>query len=150
MLAVTGFESFFIDKLVEYLSLMNKNFEVLPEGINVYEKINGKEVRILILLSNKWIRIYARLGNLVEFPDEIKEELLERLLRINWDYAEVNFSIDSEGNICSVQDEYIHAFYYDVFEQEYNAVLASVKLFEATKEEILRSISAKATRGERS
>ena len=145
--AISGFGSFFIDKLIEYLSLMNKSFEVTPEGIIVHEKIDTKDAKIVIQITEKWIRILTNLGKLSDIPEEKRMEFIEKLMNANWNYPEISFGLDEEGNIYSMQDEFIHALYYDVFEEEYNAVIASIGIFEKIKDEVLgikqANISAK-------
>ncbi|GEM_PF-6406345 len=143
MSRISGFESFFIDKLIGYLSLMNKSFEVTPEGILVHESINGKETLITIYITEKWIRIHANLGSLSDVPEDKRREFLEKLLNANWNYPEISFGIDSEGNIYSIQDEFVYALYYDVFEEEYNAVLASIEIFNEIKKAVLKPEEAK-------
>ncbi|MEX0567967.1 MAG: hypothetical protein Q6363_002265 [Candidatus Njordarchaeota archaeon] len=136
--AVTGLTSFFIDKIIEYLKLMKKDFEVKPEGIKVKEKSeDGEEFEVVILPTEKWVRIMTKLDVLDEIPEEHRNKLLEELMKANSDYPEISFGIDEEGIIVSVEDQYVYALYFDVFEEEYTAVVASVDIYKKIKESLL-------------
>ena len=43
MSSITGLFSFFLDKVINYLKLMNKEFKVVPRGIMVKDKVNGED-----------------------------------------------------------------------------------------------------------
>lgn len=136
--AVTGLASFFVDKIIEYLRLMKKDFEVRPEGIKVREKSeDGEEFEVLILPTEKWVRIMTKLDAIDEIPEEHRSKVLEELMKANNDYPEISFGISEEGIIVSIEDQYVYALYFDVFEEEYTAVLASVDIYKKIKEEIL-------------
>ena len=137
MSAVTGFFSFFLDKIVNYLRLMEKDFDVLPQGIIVREKISNRDIEVHILPTEKWIRIMVRLDKVVDIPEDKRSEFIEALLKANSEYPEISFGIDDEGFVVSIEDEYVYAFYFDVFEEEYSAVLASVDIYYKLKEKIL-------------
>jgi len=136
-MSVTGLFSFFLDKIVNYLRLMEKDFEVTPKGIVVNDKVNGKDVKIHIIPTEKWIRIFTRLDKLEDISEQKRQEFLEALLHAVNDYPEVSFGIDDDGYIISVEDEYVYAFYFDVFEEEYAAVLASVDVYQKIKKKVL-------------
>lgn len=138
MKSITGLASFFIDKIIEYLRLMKKDFEVRPEGIKVKEKSeDGEEFEVLILPTEKWIRIMTKLDSIDDIPEEFRSKLLEELMRANNDYPEVSFGLSEEGIIVSIEDQYVYALYFDVFEEEYTAVLASVNVYKKIKERVL-------------
>lgn len=137
MSSITGLFSFFLDKVINYLKLMNKDFKVFPKGIMVKDKVNGKEVEITIIPTEKWIRIQAKLDKLDAIPEEKRMEFLKELLKANNDYPEISFALDEEGFIVSVEDEYVFAFYFDVFEEEYSAVLASIDIYHKIKDKVL-------------
>ncbi len=137
MSSVTGLFSFFLDKIVNYLKLMGKEFKVSPEGIIVKDKVDDNEVQILVIPTEKWIRIITRLDKLEEIPEDKRHELLIELLKSTHNHPEISFGIDEDGYIVSVEDEYVYAFYFDVFEEEYTAVLASIEIYQKIKKRIM-------------
>ncbi len=137
MSSVTGLFSFFLDKVINYLKLMGKDFEVGPGGIVVKDKVDDMDVEIQIIPTEKWVRIQAKLDRLDDIPEDKRMEFLKELLKANSDYPEISFAIDDEGVIVSIEDEYVFAFYFDVFEEEYSAVLASIDIYRKIKDKIL-------------
>jgi len=116
-------------KVLKYLTLLRKKFEKTKGGVVVIEEVNGEEYRVVIKYLKPWIRIYLPLGNLKEFPEDKRKDVMEKLLQLTFEYAEVSFGIDEEGNIFAVEDIYQEALTMDVFEEEYGAVPFAVELF---------------------
>lgn len=134
---ISGFESFFLDKLIEYLKLLGKDFNVAPNAILVNEKIGDQKYQITVIPTEKWIRIVARFDKIDDIPEEKRLEFMRNLLKATWDYPEINFALDDEGYIVSIQDEYVHALYLDTFEEEYAAVIVSIDVYNKIKTNVL-------------
>ena len=79
MSSVTGLFSFFLDKVINYLKLMGKDFEVGPGGIVVKDKVDDMDVEIQIIPTEKWIRIQAKLDRLDDIPEDKRMEFLKEL-----------------------------------------------------------------------
>ena len=121
-----------IRKVGRYLRLLNKAFE-FDEQKNIFrvkEKIDDKEIMIIISFSRNWVTISHYCGSIKDLPKEKQCEIYRKLLRLNNDYAEVSFSIDEEGNIFSSEEILVDALTLDVFMEEYNAIPISAELFE--------------------
>jgi len=137
MSSVTGLFSFFLDKIINYLKLMEKEFIVSPEGIIVKDKVGDIPIEIIVIPTEKWVRILTKFDKIDDIPEERRYEFLMELLKATNDHPEISFGIDEDGYIVSIEDEYVYAFYFDVFEEEYTAVLASIDIYEKIKKKIL-------------
>lgn len=137
MSSVTGLFSFFLDKIINYLKLMEKEFIVSPEGIIVKDKVGDIPIEIIVIPTEKWVRILTKFDKIDDIPEERRYEFFMELLKATNDHPEISFGIDEDGYIVSIEDEYVYAFYFDVFEEEYTAVLASIDIYEKIKKKIL-------------
>jgi len=143
MSSVTGLFSFFLDKIINYLKLMEKEFIVSPEGIIVKDKVGDIPIEIIVIPTEKWVRILTKFDKIDDIPEERRYEFLMELLKATNDHPEISFGIDEDGYIVSIEDEYVYAFYFDVFEEEYTAVLASIEIYEKIKKKTLMEEKAK-------
>jgi len=79
------------------------------------------------------------LGSIKELPDNKKLKILEKLLLLNRNYAEVCFGIDDQYNVYCEEDTLLEALTLDVFLEEYNAVLIAFELWEKEIMPIIKS-----------
>ena len=120
-------------KIGKYLRLMGKGFEIYKQtGVIVTEKLDGDEVKIYVVFKPpEWIEIRAKLVGSDEMPREaIKEcNVLETLMMLSNDFAELSFCMDSDLNIYAKQNILVGALTFDVFKEEYDAVYISALIF---------------------
>ncbi|MHA1590449.1 MAG: hypothetical protein ACTSVA_07580 [Candidatus Njordarchaeales archaeon] len=141
MLEITPFE-----KLIKYLKLLGKKFEVDNENkvVIVHEEIEGKKCDVRLGVTKGWVWMALKCMALSEIPENIRGELIFNLLRINNDYAEVSFGIDAEGNIVLREEILEGALTLDVFLEEYGALLVGIEVFN----ELLKRLEKKVGAGE--
>ncbi|MHA1617541.1 MAG: hypothetical protein ACTSX9_09570 [Candidatus Njordarchaeales archaeon] len=122
------------DKIRRYLGeLMRKDFEYdeVRRVFIVRERIDNKlSWKIFVNVTEKWIFIYAPILKVGDLRDDIKMKLFEILLWLNNEYADTSFQYDKMRDVILVSNE-IHAdgFVYDVFEEQYEAIVNSIKIF---------------------
>jgi len=129
------------EKVSRYLALLGKKMEIDREKrvIRVHEKLNEEEVIVEIQFSKNWVVTYVTLGSIKELPDNKKLKILEKLLLLNRNYAEVCFGIDDQYNVYCEEDTLLEALTLDVFLEEYNAVLIAFELWEKEIMPIIKS-----------
>lgn len=135
------FSALAFEKVSKYLTLLEKEVEINKDErvIKVLEKINGKKVIVEIRFSKNWVITYVTLGSIKDLPSDKKLKVLEKLLLLNRNYAEVCFGIDEQYNVYCEEDTLLDALTLDVFLEEYNAVLIAFKLWEKEVMPIIKS-----------
>jgi len=121
-------------KIAKYLGMMKKEYSVHKEmGVVVREKIDETDkVDIFVIFRPpEWIEIRSLLASSSEISREILKEcnVLEMLMMLSNDFAELSFCIDREGNIFAKQNILVGALTFDVFKEEYDAVYVSAVIF---------------------
>ncbi len=120
------------EKVGRYLALLGKKLDIDKEKgiIKVHEKVDNEETVVEIRFTRNWVITYVKLGSIKELPNDTKIKVLEKLLLLNRNYAEVCFGIDEEYNVYCEEDTLVDALTLDVFLEEYNAVLIAFELWE--------------------
>jgi len=129
-------------KIAKYLGMMNKDYAIHKEaGIVVKEKIDKTDtVDIYVIFRPpEWIEIRSLLVKSDEISGEVMREcnVLETLMMLSNDFAELSFCMDKEGNIYAKQNILVGALSFDLFKEEYDAVYISALIF---RKEILPKI----------
>jgi len=120
-------------KIGKYLRLMGKDFEVYKgTGVVVNEKLDGDEVKVYVVFRPpEWVEIRAKLIGSDELPPgAIREcDVLETLMMLSNDFAELSFCMDKDMNIYAKQNILVGALTFDLFKEEYDAVYVSALIF---------------------
>jgi len=121
-------------KIAKYLSLMRKKYSVYKDmGVVVTEKLDETETTDIIVMFKppEWIEIRALLIPAREISRELVKEcdVLEMLMMLSNDFAELSFCMDKDGNIYAKQNILVGALTFDVFKEEYDAVYLSTLVF---------------------
>jgi len=124
-------------KILFYLGVLRKHIVSIDEEnyrITVSDSppnMPGEKVSVEIIVGSSWVRIYA-----VALEDLGLEELnmdaigvLAGILRLQDEYMEFSFALGKEGELVIKQDIHIGALTLDVFEEEYEAILAAYERF---------------------
>lgn len=91
--------------------------------------IDGTSFKVIINVRvDGWIQITALLMKAEEMPEGRKLEILESLMKNNWELDDVTYSMDENGNIYSENDIPGHSNV-QTFLTELNAVVYGAKRF---------------------
>ncbi len=125
-------------KILKYTKLLKKDFKVVSgAGLYVEEKVKDLTIPVYVIFRfPEWIEIKTLLATAEELPPEIANQckVYEILLRLANDFAELSFTIDKDGNLYARQNILVGALSFDVFKEEYEAVVLSAVIF---KKELL-------------
>jgi len=121
-----------VERVGRYLKLLGKKFEFDPTAskYRVIEKFDAEEFVVEISFTRNWAIILLSFGSIKDKPVDIRCKVFERLLKLNRQYAEVCFCIDDDYNVYCEEDILLDALTFDVFMEEYNAILISKELYD--------------------
>jgi len=125
-------------KILKYVKLLKKDFKIISGGgLYIEDKVKDMTIPVYITFRYpEWIEIKTLLASGTELPPDLANEcrVYEFLLRLANDFAELSFTVDSESNLYARQNILVGALSFDVFKEEYDAVVLSAVIF---KKEIL-------------
>ncbi|MHA2273648.1 MAG: hypothetical protein ACXACI_17490 [Candidatus Hodarchaeales archaeon] len=90
----------------EWLTKMGLKYKLDSKKMTfsvIYEE-GGKNWDIRVFVGKHWIQIAARVAMASELPADKREEILEHVLKANYELNEVTFSMDKDGNLYSEND----------------------------------------------
>lgn len=130
-------------KILKYIRMLKRDFKILPGmGLIVEERTQDFAIPIYVIFRPpEWIEMKALLASGKELPPSIASQcgVYEILLRLANDFAELSFSLDKEGNLYTRQNILVGALSFDVFKEEYDAVVLAAVIF---KKELIKKFKA--------
>ncbi|MFW9916890.1 MAG: hypothetical protein ACFFGZ_14890 [Candidatus Thorarchaeota archaeon] len=90
----------------EWLNKMGLKYKLDSKKMTfsvIYEEA-GKNWDIRVFVGKHWIQIAARIAKASEIPADKREQILENILKANYELNEVTFSMDKDGNLYSEND----------------------------------------------
>ncbi|MBD3404611.1 MAG: hypothetical protein GF411_00570 [Candidatus Lokiarchaeota archaeon] len=122
-----------------WLNVMQIPFETNEDKTRFFTEwsLDGKSFKVIINVRvDGWIQITALLIESKDIPAERKLEILEHLMKDNWELDDVTYSMDKDGNIYSENDIPGHSNV-ETFLTELNAVVYGAKRFFSNFEDII-------------
>jgi hypothetical protein len=107
----------------EWLSQMGLKFKLDSKKMTfsvIYEEA-GKHWDIRVFVGKHWIQIAARLAKASDIPEDKKAQIMEEMLKANYELNEVTFSMDKEGN-CYSENDVPKVSNFENFRSEFTAV----------------------------
>lgn len=128
--------SYLINKTQRYLDLLEKKYKSLGSlGLYlVYDQVDfeDKKVDLIIIVRfyKNWVQTLAPVFPIDDLTIEEKLTVYELVLTINNELADTSFELDKDLELIMISNEtHVDAFIFDVFEEEYNAILNAISVF---------------------
>lgn len=119
-----------MEKVKRYLEEKDINYHIKNDEIIIPYEIHGKKFHPTILFhGNKWIVVSSLICRKEQVPDENYHELLKQLLIANHELPEINYDIDTEGDVYTSVDMRSTITDYDNFFSEFYAIPFGIKRF---------------------
>ncbi|MFX0114258.1 MAG: hypothetical protein ACFFB3_06905 [Candidatus Hodarchaeota archaeon] len=103
----------------------------------IYEE-GGKHWDIRVFVGKHWIQIAARLAKASDVPEDKKMQIMEQLLKANYELNEVTFSMDEDGNYYS-ENDVPKVSNFENFRSEFTAVPFGIRYWMKNVGSILNS-----------
>ena len=135
--------SYLLKKTERYLQIMNKKYKFNELGFFlVRDEIKTKHETLKLVLIIRffmnWIQVLVPLIPIDNLTDDQKIAIYEYVLSLNNQLADTEFELDKQLGLIMISNEtHLDAFFFDVFEEEYTAVVASVDIYKKIKESLL-------------
>ncbi len=126
------------EKVLLYLKFMRKKVTKIDKAklnIIVSERVPympDEWIKIGIIFIGSWVRIFTILYEDfdVSMFGEDAVEILRGMLRLQDDHMEFTFSLSKNNTLVVKEDIHAKALTYDVFREEYDAILEAYKKFQ--------------------
>ncbi len=152
---------YLIDKTERYLKMMKKNYEknYTPYGMPIFivkdeieDEETGRKIPIVISIifpqSDKWVQIISPVLPLEELSKDDIFRIYELCLVLNNELADTAFEIDKDLNLLMISNElHIDGFVYDVFEEEYEAILQAILQFRKEVSKFIKNVDELTKKG---
>lgn len=139
---------YLINKTERYLNLLQKKYKLEKDlGIFIVDeeiKVDQTHIPITLVIRfyRNWVQILVPLLPLDCITEEKKVTFYELLLSLNNEFADTEFELDKNLGLIMISNEmHIDGYVYDVFEEEYNAILVVIQELVRKARNILPNIA---------
>ncbi len=115
----------------EYLKRMDVSFEEKGrKTFSLYPVGKTQTEEIEVFPGANWITLTTRLIDLSDIPKKKKNEIFEKVLRVNATLVEVNFGVDKKNYLTIRNAIPVTGISYDAFSAVYEAHINGIKFFQ--------------------
>jgi len=146
--------SYLFDKTHRYLDLLKKKYNKY-EDISLYlvrdnVEMDDEKIDIVVIIRfyRNWVQTLVPIVPVDEISSEKKVEFYELILSLNNELADTSFELDKDLGLIMISNEtHIDSYVFDVFEEEYNAILNALSEFFKRAKKIIPNIAEIARKG---